>query len=171
MLWFLTVNFSGSIQGVPVKNSFGRSIYIDKTELAGTFVKSHNLYSASVFRPELSMLIICFDLHYLVISFIVANFFSFGSYSHMQTECATLLTPMIILAVFVICEVYCMISPAMTNSADFKEGNNEYYTYTDPVMCCSLSPLGFHIICSFSIYTDEGNGQLIPSSLYAVRIQ
>lgn len=47
-----------------VRKSFGRSIYIDKTGLAGSFMKSHSLYSASIFRPELSRLIICFDLHY-----------------------------------------------------------------------------------------------------------
>lgn len=88
----------------------------------------------------------------------------------MQTEWATLLTHIIILAVFMICAVYCMISPAVTNSADFKDGIIEsayILTQSYAVHFFSLDSILF----VFFIYTDERNGQLIPSSLYAVRIQ
>lgn len=82
---------------------------------------------------------------------------------------------MIILAVFMIRAVYCMISPAVTKSADLEGGiieeavSQSAHILTQS-MCCSFFPLGFHIIVVFSIYIDERNGQLISSSLYAVRI-
>lgn len=77
---------------------------------------------------------------------------------------------MIILAVFMICAVYCMIGPAVTNSADFRDGIIKSACTLTQSCAVHFSPLD-SILFVFYIYTDERNGQLIPSSLYALRIQ
>lgn len=55
---------------------------------------------------------------------------------------------MTILAVFMICEVYCMVTPAVTNNADFEDGIIESaVSHTVHIvtqfMGCSFLPLDF----------------------------
>lgn len=63
---------------------------------------------------------------------------------------------MIILAVFMICVAYCMISPAVTNKADVKMELLSQLCHIDRLGPCGVHFLPLHpILFAFSIYFDK----------------